>query len=73
MWQNGPDFLLKPVTEWPISNDCNVHNLPDQVKITLVNEVTAEVNENSNKNSIGSVIDINKFNDFRKLMKVLES
>ena len=39
-WQTGAEYLTKPVTVWPIRKDCNVDNLPDRVKITLVNDVS---------------------------------
>lgn len=61
MWQDGPGFLRCPVENWPIKRVCDVE-VPDltysrkgSVKCTVVEE---------------ALIDIDKFNDYNKLISV---
>ena len=71
MWLNGPDFLYNPVTK------VDVHQIPDdaseppELKARLPNDCTTLVATQENpKSSVGKIIDIDKFNDYLKLLRV---
>ena len=34
-WQKGPDFLRLSEAEWPLSRECNVQELPQQVSVVM--------------------------------------
>ena len=41
LWQQGPQFLEKPIDEWPVSKDWVLNDLPEMVKsFTAVTQVT---------------------------------
>ena len=35
-WQKGPDLLRFSKAEWPISSECNVQELPQQVSVVMM-------------------------------------
>ena len=58
-WQNGPEFLKKPDSEWPIKNTFNGEELPERVKTAMTTQVTV--------NDITSPeIDITRYSSYTK-------
>ena len=66
MWQNGPNFLQQPFQVWPIKLEIIGHHdeLSDYLgQIFHVNKTTSETKD------VG-IIDVTKFNDYKKLINV---
>ena len=61
-WQNGPEFLTKPISEWPISSTVNVKELPERVKQIHV------VKEQSLSDSLAKRINLERFSKFQLLI-----
>ncbi|KAK3105008.1 hypothetical protein FSP39_015108 [Pinctada imbricata] len=66
IWQRGPDFMTKPIIDWPISKVCNISQLPDTV-IGVVHNTTVDHEAFSRK---FDDIDLNRFNNMDKLLRV---
>ena len=62
-WQRGPDFLERPVTEWPIKRSCTVRDLPERNRVVL----TADLRETD---SLAGRIDITRYSKYLKLIRV---
>ena len=62
-WQKGPDFLYLPEKMWPTKKDCVVDELPEQASVLLIDGDHTDF-------GIGSLIDISRFSNYDKLMRV---
>ena len=62
LWKTGPEFLVKPVTEWPQST---LGCIPDRVKCNLACAVVS-----SSSDSSSSLFPVTKFSSLSKLLKV---
>ena len=62
-WQKGPDFLKLPETEWPVSKECNVQELPQKITMAMTAEVKLE-------DSLAARIDLSKHSSYIKLIRV---
>ena len=62
-WQNGPEFLKKPDSEWPIKKTFNGEELPERVKTATTTQVT--VNDTTSPE-----IDITSYSSYTKLIRV---
>ena len=60
VWQNGPVFLEKPESEWPISSNCYELQQTELIMSTNVEPVDTLVNR----------INIERFSSYNKLMRV---
>ena len=54
-WQSGPEFLQKPISEWPISQTVNVKELPDRTKQVYI------LKGQSLSDSLANRIDLERF------------
>ena len=63
VWQKGPKFLTLPVSEWPIKQTYE-NELTDRVGITMT---VAKVNQD---NQILQIINVDRFSDYYKLLRV---
>ena len=61
-WQRGPEFLFKPKSEWPVSQNCSV-GITDVVYTREGENMLAVVNQEC-------IIDIKRFSDYDKLINV---
>ena len=62
IWQKGPQFLATPVSEWPITSQTNVIDIPEQCKEIFVAVTDGQVTE-----TLADRIDINKFSNLSLL------
>ena len=62
-WKNGPSFLRKKEDEWPLKRSYSGTVLPDQ----LVMNIELETDQSS---SISHIVDIKRFSDHYKLLRV---
>lgn len=60
IWQNGPEFLKKPESEWPISNNCY-----DTAQAELIMNTSVKPDDN-----LATRIDIVRFSLYTKLIRV---
>ena len=67
IWQNGPGFLDMPETDWPIYKTLTKEQLPELIKIAST--VTKHFNQD-NKDKLASRINIVRYSDFGKLIRV---
>lgn len=63
IWQSGPRFLILPVSQWLIKQLCE-SQLPDRTGITMS---VSKLNEPTGL----SVINVDRFSNYRKLLKVM--
>lgn len=56
-WQKGLDFLILPEAEWPLSRECNVQELLQQVSVVMMTEVERQ-------DSLAARIDLNKCSSY---------
>ena len=77
-WQCGPKFMSLPIDMWPIKKCRYSSTLPDLLKESiLINKLDAFIDVCVNNNETVNIIDCNKgaidickFNDFHKLLRV---
>ncbi|XP_063603426.1 uncharacterized protein LOC134779294 [Penaeus indicus] len=62
-WQNGPKFLTLPTSRWPIRQTCE-DELTDRIGISMT------VNNASHENCGMQLIDVNRYSDYYKLLRV---
>ena len=62
-WQNGPEFLKLPDSEWPIKNQTEITDLPET--LSPVSLATVQIKE-----TLATRIDIDKFSNFNRLIHV---
>ena len=67
VWQNGPRFLELPESEWPIHKTLTKDQLPELIK--TASAVTKQFNDDD-KDTLASRINIDKYSDFGKLIRV---
>lgn len=67
IWQNGPSFLELPESEWPIHETLTKEQLPELIKIAST--VTKHFKKDD-KNTLASKINIGRYSDFGKLIRV---
>ena len=67
IWQNGPRFLELPESEWPIHETLTKGQLPELIKIAST--ITKHLNNNE-KDTLASRINIDKYSDFGRLIRV---
>lgn len=60
-WQRGPEFLSRPIQEWPLRKD-PVDELPDRIE-TVIAHVQSTADDMN-------IIDVNRFSSYGKMMKV---
>ena len=65
--KNGPRFLELPESEWPIHEALTKEQLPELIKIAYT--ITKHFNEDD-KDTLVSRININRYSDFRRVIKV---
>ena len=68
VWQKGPEFLRKPESEWPISQDITEQQLPDTIKQGTANAVKQQYIAKSD--NLATHIGIQKYSNYKKLLKV---
>ena len=60
-WQNGPQFLKNPVSEWPIEKSAELDGLPERIKsVHHVSDITNE--------TLASRINIDRFSKYQLLI-----
>ncbi|XP_037773213.1 uncharacterized protein LOC119568873 [Penaeus monodon] len=62
-WQSGPKFLTLPTNRWPIRQTCE-DELTDRIGITMT------VNNASHENCGIQLMDVNRYSDYYKLLRV---
>ena len=62
-WQKGPDFLKLPESEWPVSRECNVQELPERTKVVMLAGTKQE-------DSLATRIGLSKYSNYNKLIRV---
>ena len=62
-WQKGPDFLSKPIPEWPVSQSTEITELPERKNFV---GVTATIQ----KENLMDRIDISRFSSYERLIRV---
>ncbi|CAB4037832.1 Hypothetical predicted protein, partial [Paramuricea clavata] len=62
-WQNGPEFLTKPVSEWPVEQTFNGEELPERIRVAKATNTTVT-------NIPAAAIDITRYSSYNKLMRV---
>ena len=62
-WQNGPNFLTLPISEWPVRQICE-DKLTDRIGVTMT---VAKVNQDLA--DLG-IIDVDRFSGYYKLLRV---
>ena len=70
VWQNGPDYINLPLTEWPISRKCLLDGkyLPDKIRIVMsVDEISVKTKSNPNLEDT----EVQKYHNIDKLYKVI--
>ena len=67
IWQNGPRFLELPESEWPIHETPTKEQLPELIK--TASTITKHFN-NAEKDTLASRINIDKYSDFGRLIRV---
>ena len=69
IWQNGSLFLYQPIDTWPIKDINSFKGLEIELPDTIqgVNVLNCQVNKSYD---ISKVIDISKFNSYKKLLNV---
>lgn len=65
IWQNGPEYLRREMTSWPISKYLSENSLPDRVGVTFLCNSTEK-----SSNLILSVMNIEKYSSYNKLLRV---
>ncbi|XP_028412194.1 uncharacterized protein LOC114535017 [Dendronephthya gigantea] len=68
-WQHGPKFLYLPESEWPQDATNNEKETKDVEKITSL-ESRKQVVVNVATLSVGKIIDVKKFSEWRRLLRV---
>ena len=63
IWQTGPEFLRFPEHEWPICKPNYQKELPEQIKTVMLAEAKSE-------DSLEARIDINRYSNYTKLIRV---
>ena len=63
IWQTGPEFLRFPQHEWPICKPNYQKELPEQIKTVMLAEAKSE-------DSLEARIDINRYSNYTKLIRV---
>ena len=63
-WQEGPSFLQYPESEWPITRNYSEPQIPKQI-LKVANIVNASVED-----SLAARIDIEKFSEYNRLLRV---
>lgn len=64
-WQKGPNFLKLSESEWPVSRECNVQELLQQVGVVMMAEIKTE-------DFLAARIDSSKHSSYVKLIRVTE-
>ena len=63
VWQNGSEFLTKPVSEWPVEQTFNGEELPERIRVAMATNATVT-------NIPAAAIDITRYSSYNKLMRV---
>ena len=64
-WQNGPEFLQLPESQWPISSDCNTEELPPEESDLALN---IQIDQKQYK--ISNCMDISRYSSYNKSIRV---
>lgn len=67
IWQNGPRFVELPESEWPIHEALTKGQLPELIKIAYT--ITKKFDKDD-KDTLASRINIDKYSDFGRLIRV---
>lgn len=60
-WQNGLEYLTRPIDEWPVSQLCD-NELPDKIGMLMKCDAKSDEKEQE-------VIDVQRFSTYNKLIK----
>ena len=62
-WHKGPSFMKDPFKEWPVTQKCNMTDLPERIKVVSVLVAKTQV-----KDSLAKRIDIDRFSKLERLV-----
>ena len=66
-WQKGPDFLSKPIEEWPISKEIGNQELPDRNSVIMSLKISMDLTATQRNMSLTNLIILKSMSSYRYL------
>ena len=64
-WQEGPDFLKLPISEWPVKQDnCKASELPERAAVVMTSCQQRQSDESN------SLLDLDRFAKYNRVLRV---